>query len=138
MSLQGACGGIVFAWIGPAMISKISKTAALKFSLFMATAGCAIPLFESLGEWIWSVAAIQALGFNAFVLCGFGDSIGKLRRRKARMDTERNVVALGPYGRNRACCMRSFGGCIKHILPCSMRGSLRSLAGALRLENACA
>lgn len=63
MSLQGACGGIVFAWIGPAMISKISKTAALKFSLFMATAGCAIPLFESLGEWIWSVAAIQALGF---------------------------------------------------------------------------
>ncbi len=63
MSLQGACGGVVFAWIGPAMISKISKTSALKFSLFMATLGCALPLFEPIGKWIWTVAAIQALGF---------------------------------------------------------------------------
>jgi len=63
MSLEGICGGILFALVGPKLLEKFTHRSVLVFSMFMSIISLILPFFPSIGAGIWIITATQALGF---------------------------------------------------------------------------
>ncbi len=83
MSLEGVFASIVFAYIGPKMLSKFSKNFVLRFSMTMCIVTCGLLFFKDLGMLIWADAFFMAVGFSLayyVILSMFSDTADESRR----------------------------------------------------------